>query len=57
MMGHRIRLKGGLEWDRFTGWRRVVRFGRGLSRFIKRTHNKRVRREVKEKLRCPTHPN
>lgn len=56
-MGHRIRLKGGLEWDRFTGWRRVVRFGRGLSRFIKRTHNKRVRREVKEKLRCPTHPN
>lgn len=48
MMGHREELKGGFEWDAFTGWRRVHNWNPGVRRYIKARFNRRVRREAKE---------
>lgn len=51
MMGHREPLKNGTEWDAFTGWRRFLRWKRGVLRQIKTKFNRRIRREAKRVLR------
>lgn len=48
MMGHRERLKGGWEWDAFTGWRRVMNADWAG---IKRRARRRVRRAARARLR------
>lgn len=50
-MGHREKLKGGDEWDAFTGWRRVVPWSPGALRRVKRRFNRRIRRAVRMGLR------
>lgn len=42
-----IPLKGGDEWDAFTGWRRAIRWRRGALRAIKRRYGKRMRKAGK----------
>lgn len=53
MMGHREPLKGGDEWDVFTGWRKVLKYTAraGVCRAIKTKFNRRQRRESKEEIR------
>lgn len=51
MMGHRERMKGGDEWDAFTGWRRWYYWRAGKLHHIKKKFSRRVRREAKESLR------
>jgi hypothetical protein len=48
-MGWRTKLKGGGEFDVFTGWRKVMSFRPGTIKWFKRKHNKRFRREWREK--------
>lgn len=50
MMGHREKLKGGLEFDALTGWRRFYKFKAGERKYAKNKLTRRVRREVKAKL-------
>ena len=38
-----IPLKGGDEYDALTRWRRYLKFGRGVLKWIKRKYHKRVR--------------
>jgi hypothetical protein len=49
MMGHRERLKGGAEGDAFTSWRKVISWGKGVTKGIKRRFNRRVRRDNKQR--------
>ena len=44
MMGHHEKLKGGDEYDAFTRWRKVLSIGRKHLRWVKRKHNKRIRK-------------
>lgn len=48
----KIPMKGGLEYDAFTGWRRVLCYmGRpGLRKWVKRKYNKRMRQEGKKRI-------
>lgn len=43
--------RNGYDYDWTTGWRRVMSWGPGVGRYIKRTINKRARRAVKGELR------
>ncbi len=45
--GHREPLGNGDEYDAFTGWRKLIRWGRGTIAKIKRQHAKRTRRAGK----------
>ena len=45
--GHKATLSGGYEYDAFTGWRKLYRWGPGVLAYIKRRFNKRQRREAK----------
>ena len=47
MMGYREKMKGGDEYDAFTGWRRVIKWSRGERAKIKRAFRRRVRRARK----------
>ena len=51
MMGHRDRLVNYWEWAAFTGWRKFEPWKPGQLRWIKRQHNKRLRREARARLR------
>jgi hypothetical protein len=51
MMGHREKQKSADEWDAFTGWRRLVSWGKKRIRKIKKGFTRRVRRSSKQKLR------
>jgi len=44
----RIPMADGDEFDYFTRWRRVMSWGRGMGRWIKRKHNKRLRRNLRK---------
>jgi hypothetical protein len=50
MMGHREKLKGGDEWDAFTGWRNVMRYldRPRVKHAIKKKFSRRVRKEAKK---------
>ena len=50
MMGWRTKLRGGAEWDVFSNWRRLLCYLQhpGITKRIKRQHNKRIRREAKK---------
>ncbi len=47
-----IRMKGGLEVDVFTGWRKVLCYTQraGVCKKAKRKYNKRVRKQIKLEL-------
>jgi hypothetical protein len=47
----RKRCKTTMDQDAFTRWRSVLGFGPGTLKWIKRTYNKRIRREAKNELR------
>ena len=49
--GRTVRMKGVLEADAFTRWRRVMSWGSGTLAWVKRNYNKRARQAEKEKLR------
>ena len=53
MMGHREPLKGGDEYDVFTGWRKVLKYTSraGVCRWVKAKFNRRMRREAKSEIR------
>lgn len=51
MMGQRVKLKGGDEWDALTGWRWYSRIARAI---IKRRYRRRIRREKKIQDRINT---
>jgi hypothetical protein len=46
-----IPLKGGDEHDALTRWRKYLQFGRGVTKWIKRKYNKRVRRAWRDEKR------
>jgi len=46
----RIPMADGDEFDYFTRWRRVMTWGRGMGRWIKRKYNKRLRRKLRQML-------
>lgn len=50
MMGHKEEMKGGEEFDAFTGWKRFFNWNSGVRKRIKRQFNKRIRKEVKQNL-------
>jgi hypothetical protein len=47
MMGHREKLKSGNEWDFLTRAKRFYRKRAGFRAWVKRTFNKRVRRDAR----------
>ena len=49
-----IPLKGGDEEDALTRWRKYLQFGRGVTKWIKRKYNKRVRLAWKDERRTIT---
>jgi len=51
MMGHRTALKGGMEYDVLTRWRKVINMNPGVARLVKRKYNKRVRQHEKSSIR------
>ena len=51
MMGWRSKLLGGLEWDILTRWRGMYHWKSGTVSWVKRKHNKRLRRKAKQDLR------
>ena len=50
-MGHREKVRGGVEWDAFTGWRKVLSKRSGRNRWIKDHFMRRVRRQIRRALR------
>lgn len=50
MMGHKEPMKGGLEYDAFTGWRRVLIWRAGQRKRTKQAFSRRVRRRRKREL-------
>ena len=48
MMGRRQILKSGLEEDWVTSWRHVFSWKPGMGRWVKRSLNKRYRRQIKK---------
>ena len=52
MMGHSTKLKGGDEWDAFSGWRKYLCYlsRAGVVKRIKRGYNKRMRKQAKREL-------
>jgi hypothetical protein len=51
MMGHRGKMRGAIEYDALTKWKRYLYWRPGERKLIKRGYNKRVRKLAKEKLR------
>lgn len=51
MMGYREKLKNGLEYDAFSGWRRVIKWARGERMKIKKAFRRRIRRAWKQQNR------
>ena len=51
MMGWRTKLQDGSEYDALTRWRQWFHFRAGVRAWIKRKHNKRERKRVREELR------
>jgi hypothetical protein len=47
-------MRGALEYDAFTGWRRVLYWHRGQLKKVKRAFSKRTRRQTRASLREPT---
>jgi hypothetical protein len=47
MMGHREKMKGGDEYDAFTGWRRFLRFRPGERKKTKHSFWKRIRASLR----------
>lgn len=45
MLSKRIPLRGGVEYDIFTAWRRVYTYTKrpGVCKYVKRAYNKRLR--------------
>jgi hypothetical protein len=43
----RIPLRGGFEFDALTGWRHVLKLGRGAHRAAKRAYSRRLRKALK----------
>lgn len=50
MMGTRTRLRGGDEYDAFSGWRRLLRWRAGQRRAIKQAHNQRLRKQARQAM-------
>lgn len=50
MMGHRERLKGAIEYDALTRWRKYLFWRAGERKAIKRKFNRRVRQETRREL-------
>ncbi|MDK1490502.1 hypothetical protein QN219_10570 [Sinorhizobium sp. 7-81] len=52
MMGHREKLKGGDEWDAFTGWRKVMCYldRPRVKHSIKKKFSRRVRKDAKKTI-------
>jgi len=50
---NKISLKGGLEYDILTGWRRVLCYAQkpGICKYVKRKYRKRFRQREKELCR------
>jgi hypothetical protein len=55
MMGHRTALKGGMEYDVLTRWRKVMNMNPGVAKLVKRKYNKRVRSNEKSSIRVQVH--
>jgi hypothetical protein len=55
MMGHRTALKGGMEYDVLTRWRKVMNMNPGVAKLVKRKYNKRVRSNEKSSIRVQIH--
>jgi len=55
MMGHRAALKGGMEYDVLTRWRKVMNMNPGVAKLVKRKYNKRVRSNEKSSIRVQIH--
>lgn len=56
----KIPMKGGLEQDAFTGWKHVLCYMQnipGISKYAKRSYNKRFRKTIKEQLRKQDYEN
>lgn len=51
MMGHKERLKGELEYDAFTSWRKFLGWKSGTLKYAKRKFNKRQRKQAKRAIR------
>jgi len=49
-MGHREKMKGGPEYDAFTGWKKVLNWRPGVRAWIKRKFWKRQRMNAKAAL-------
>lgn len=47
-MGYREKLKGGHEWDAFTGWRKVIAWNHSARTRIKKAFRRRVRRKSRQ---------
>ena len=52
MMGRRLRLRGGDEWDVVTGWRRVLHWRAGEVKKIKRKMNRRERKDGRRECKA-----
>ena len=55
MMGHRTALKGGMEYDVLTRWRKFINMNPGVAKLVKRKYNKRVRSNEKSSIRVQIH--
>lgn len=55
MMGHRTALKGGMEYDVLTRWRKFINMNPGVAKLVKRKYNKRVRSNEKSSIRVQVH--
>jgi len=51
MFGDRHDLKGGDEWDCYTGWRKVLNAPNRGWKFIKQKYKRRCRRKLREEIR------
>lgn len=49
-MGHREKMKGGVEYDAFTSWKKVLKWNPGVRAWIKRKFWKRQRAETRHTL-------
>ena len=45
-------MRGAVEYDAFTGWRRVLHWHRGQLKKVKRSFSKRMRRQARLALRA-----
>lgn len=48
MMGHRVKMRGGDEYDAFSNWRKVIAANHSERAKTKRRFNKRERRHAKQ---------